>query len=100
MWPLEKSLYVVSAAKFVAESVSGIGKQSITLIHCGDGSFKMMLDLKDLRTLWEAEGRPKIPNDAVATAKRLLDAAQFHLNLKRTEATLTLSTSQKSADRP
>jgi hypothetical protein len=78
---LEDALYAVAAAKFSSERCDGVGRD--TIIHVSRkrkdtdprdkrvGDFLTDGELRELRTLWEERGRPKIPADEYPTMLRI-----------------------------
>ncbi len=59
----EKAVYRVAAAKFMAETALGVGKETIVFGLRPDGhTFVLTIaDIQKLRELWHEKGRPRLP---------------------------------------
>jgi hypothetical protein len=70
----QRALYNLCAAKFASESAAGVGKGTFALVFRGDGMVTSMVtpDLEPIRTLWEAEGRPRVPASAESAADQAM----------------------------
>jgi hypothetical protein len=69
----EALLYDLCAAKFMAESAEGVGKSTEVLIH-EFGKEKKFYDaaaIAQIREMWEAEGKPRRPQNATILVKGL-----------------------------
>lgn len=57
------AIYEVCAAKFMAESAMGVGKDTAVIALRRDGStaFLNISDVQAIRSLWEREGQPRLP---------------------------------------
>lgn len=72
------AIYRSLAAKFMAETSPYVGKETFVLILSADGSDTVLYPpaVDQVRGLWEREGKPRTPQDAESTAKRLLSSAR------------------------
>ena len=63
MCSLEQAVYHVCVAKFMAEKSVGVGKDTMVLCMNQEGQTKWIFRtaVRFIRTLWEQEGRPRIP---------------------------------------
>jgi hypothetical protein len=76
-YPLEVTLYAVAAAKFSAENCDGVGKSTCMLVMRAGSSEKQQPDnsttiiqpyqVEQMREIWEAHGKPKIPEEGLET---------------------------------
>ena len=84
LWSVDKAIYQVCAAKFMAEKTNGVGDQTIVLCLREDGKTKWIFKrhVEMIRKLWEKEGSPRIPSDEhlKATIEPILRQQQW-LNL-------------------
>ena len=55
------ALYHVCEAKFMAEKAAGVGQTSSVLLLEPEGRAEELLKLKEIRDIWELEGKPRIP---------------------------------------
>lgn len=69
----ESLLYDLCAAKFMAESADGVGKSTTVRVHefGKSPSFFDDVAIGKIREIWEKEGRPRRPANAVETIKGL-----------------------------
>jgi len=67
--PLPKTVYVVAAAKFMAESAGGVGQQTKLHVFSKDGFvFELSKMDKELRGFWQ-QGRPRVVDGSIARIK-------------------------------
>jgi hypothetical protein len=61
----QKALYMIAEAKFMSESSANVGKSSLFNVMNRDGTWALLLnpDSAPLRTIWEDEGRPPLPEN-------------------------------------
>jgi hypothetical protein len=64
--PLALTLYHASAAKFMAESASDVGKHTSIIVLQPNGEAILLLepDIDNLRFMWDREGKPRVPAGA------------------------------------
>jgi hypothetical protein len=75
--PLEKGIYHVCEAKFMAESAIGVGGTSTGAILQANGGFTLLEDynINKVRDLWEAKGKPCLPTDTQTVVSEVLRIA-------------------------
>jgi hypothetical protein len=61
--PVEQCIYVVGAAKFMAESARDVGKSTNICIVNMPSELKVVLSEYPLRKIWENEGAPRLPKN-------------------------------------
>lgn len=76
--PLPLSIYHASAAKFMAESASDVGKHTSVIVFMPSGQTVFLYDpqVESLRAMWEYDGKPHIPIDASKRVSRLYEDAE------------------------
>jgi hypothetical protein len=64
--PLPLTLYHGSAAKFMAESASDVGKHTSIIVFQPNREAVLLLDpdIDNLRSMWDREGKPRVPAGA------------------------------------
>jgi hypothetical protein len=63
---LPLTIYHASAAKFMAESATDVGKHTSVIVFMPTGKAVLLYepDIESLRALWEVEGKPRVPANA------------------------------------
>jgi hypothetical protein len=78
---LAEAVYQVCAAKFMAEKSLGVGSETLVLCLGEDGKTKWIFKshIKQIRTIWERDGRPRMPTkDVIAqTIQPILDHQEW-----------------------
>jgi hypothetical protein len=64
--PLPLSIYHASAAKFMAESATDVGKHTSVIVFMPTGKAVLLYDCDTdlLRAMWERDGKPRVPVNA------------------------------------
>jgi ATP-dependent protease HslVU (ClpYQ) peptidase subunit len=64
---LNKAIYRLCAAKFAAESASGVGKETTIIARERDGTRSILFPwtIEKIRERWKAEGQPPIPDGVI-----------------------------------
>jgi hypothetical protein len=62
---LEDVLYRACAAKFAAENVPGVGRETFALlVEPMSGAWTLVMEVERLREIWESKGQPPFPSEA------------------------------------
>ncbi len=77
--PVALTIYHASAAKFMAESASDVGKHTSVIVFMPSGEAVLFNDahLESLREMWEHEGKPRVPANALEEISKLYASAEI-----------------------
>lgn len=75
---LPQVVYHVAEAKFMAESCMGVGKDTLLLVLKREGTWGFIMgnELRQLRQIWEAEGRAPVPPNLDGRISSLIELEQ------------------------
>jgi 20S proteasome alpha/beta subunit len=71
--PLALTIYHASAAKFMAESASDVGKHTSVIVFRPSGEAVLLCepDIESLRAMWDRDGKPRVPANASEEVSKL-----------------------------
>jgi len=70
---ISETIYRILEAKFKSESAPGVGKETSLMLLCPDGNSVRISPehLEKIRSFWESEGKPTVPNKAIELVREL-----------------------------
>jgi hypothetical protein len=93
---LEDVVYRACAAKFAAENVPGVGRQTYALlVEPMSGVWTVVMEVERLREIWESKGQPPVPSEA-----RRLVARDLRRLMKTEEYSLKRDTPRREVKTP
>lgn len=100
---LELAVYRIYEAKLMAESALGVGKDTTLLVHRADSWGDVILherDLVPLRKLWNAKGKPRLPESAEEKTDEIIKKMQEREKKRKKEEESKATTSSDSSSEP
>lgn len=84
---IPEALYRACEAKFIAESASDVGEETLAFVWQLGGRTHVLFDeqIKEIRKLWESKGKPRKPRGTEQKVTELLDQAAKHIEKLRAE---------------
>jgi 20S proteasome alpha/beta subunit len=84
---IPEAVYQACEAKFIAESASDVGEETLAFVVHKDGGGQPLFDeqIKEIRALWESEGKPRKPREMEQKVTALLDQAAARVEKFRSE---------------